>query len=309
MQMLNPDDVDLSEYVKVPDLAAKVLPASLLAERVKQSFDPRQDDRSPAMLTPKARGLQFRPGEVTCWAGYNGHRKSMFTSQVALDLAHQGRRLLIVSLEMTPMQTLKRMVRQATALPIPPGWQIDRFHKWTDGRLWLFDHVGRLDAEHCIALCRYFAETHQGTDVLIDSMMRVCESEEHLDDQKRFIGQLCDLVTQTGLHAHLVVHCRKPASGDESKPPTKYDIKGSGAISDQAHNVVMLWWNKAKQAAVESERLDTATLAKPDFLMVCEKQRNGAWEGALKFWFDAASMRFVGSSSDSVQPYALGGAA
>jgi twinkle protein len=97
---------------------------------------------------------------------------------------------------------------------------------------------------------RYFSEELHGTQVVVDSMMMVCESEESLDEQKQFTTDLVRVAQETGLHVHLVAHCKKPL--DESKPPTKYDIRGSSAISDQVQNIVMVWANKAKKAAIEA---------------------------------------------------------
>jgi twinkle protein len=296
---------DLSAYMDAPDLTAKIRAAGGFAAELKAEFsDKPRGTGHPTMLAAKARGLAFRPGEVTVWAGYNGHRKSMFTSQVMLDLAVQKQRVLVASLEMAPVRTLARMTRQACGTAIPLPAEIDRFSAWSEGRLWLFDHVGKIDGDTCTALCRYFADTLRGHHVFIDSMMMVCGSEEHMDEQKQFVTSLCRMAVETGLHIHLIAHCRKPAAGDE-QPPSKYDIKGTGAISDQAANVVTVWFNRKKAAAKnEAQPYDSLT---PDALITVEKQRNGAWEGRLKFWFDDASLRFLAERMDSADPYPIGG--
>lgn len=299
------DAADLSAYMDAPDLTARVRSANEFADQLAQEFAPRSDtaQRMPTMLAAKARGLEFRPGEVTVWAGYNGHRKSMFTSQVALDLAAQRQRVLIASLEMAPVRTLSRMVKQATATDMPVRREIDGFTRWSEGRLWLFDHVGKITVDTCIALCRYFAQTHQGGHVFIDSMMMVCASEEHLDEQKQFVTDLCRMAVETGLHLHLIAHCRKPAAGDDN-PPTKYDIKGTGAITDQASNIVTVWADRKKSRALASgQQVDAA---KPDALITVEKQRNGEWEGRLAYWFRSDSLRFVPERLDLAEPYPMG---
>lgn len=298
------DVADLSAYMEAPDLTAKVRPAAEYAAAVAAEFEPNGDrQRHPTMLAAKARGLEFRPGEVTVWAGYNGHRKSMFTSQVALDLACQRQRVLIASLEMAPVQTLKRMVRQATANDMPQAREIEAFHRWTDGRLWLFDHVGKIDGDTCIALCRYFADAYRGQHVFVDSMMMVCASEEHLDEQKTFVTSLCRMAVETGIHLHLVAHCRKPSAGDE-QPPSKYDIKGTGAITDQASNVITVWSDRKKaQAIATGQAYDSL---KPDALITVEKQRNGEWEGRLMYWFNAPGLRFIPDRLDPCNPYPIG---
>jgi twinkle protein len=216
---------------------------------------------------------------------------SMLTTQAALELCVQRQRVLIASLEMAPARTMARMSRQAAAVSRPGVPAIEYFHGWTDRRLWLFDHVGVIDGEQCLALCRYFADKHAGQHVFIDSMMMVCGSEERLDEQKQFVTRLCRTAVETGLHLHLIAHCRKPSGGDDGDPPTKYDVKGSGAISDQASNVVMVWSDRAK--AVCAAAGNAVDEAKPDALMTVEKQRNGAWEGRVKLWFHADSLRFT----------------
>jgi twinkle protein len=156
----------------------------------------------------------------------------------------------------------------------------------------------------CMAVCRYFADELKGCHVFIDSMMMVCASEESMDEQKQFITDLCRLAQETGLHVHLITHCRKPQSG-EDKAPGKYDMRGAAAISDQVSNVVTVWMNKAKREALEARPGDEEWISKPDALIGVEKQRNGSWEGKAKLWFDEMSLRFVDDMRFGVQPYGL----
>ena len=309
------DTIDLAAYMRSDtDIAMRVRSASEFREALRAAFaPPPPDQRKATMLSTKLRDvIEFRPGEVTCWAGYSAHRKSMFTGQVAVDLIAQDHRVLILSMEMLPRDTLKRMARQAHGMAVPLDWQLDQFSDWTDGRLWMFDHVGRITPARCIAVCRYFAEELQGEHVMVDSMMMVCASEEHLDEQKQFMTDMVRLAQETGLHVHLVAHCRKPQTG-EDKPPTKYDLRGSAAISDQAHNVVMVWADKGKKAKADGRPGDTNVGDTPDALVTVEKQRNGAWEGRARLWFDESSLRFTDTYGAAIAPYAamqrLGGQA
>lgn len=306
MAQILPDDIDFAAYMRDTEAKVKVRPASLFLAEMQALFAPvERGQRKPHSFSTKLRDvIEFRPGEVTCWAGYNGHRKSMLTGQVALDLCVQRQRVLLASFEMQPARTLGRMVRQAFGVASPVPWQIDGFSKWTDGRLWVFDHMGRISPAQCMAVCRYFAEELDGQHVFIDSMMMVCASEEHLDEQKQFVTDLVRLAQETGLHVHLVAHCRKPQLG-EDKPPTKYDLRGSAAISDQVHNVVLVWANKAKAAALEKDPGDEEALAKPDALISVEKQRNGSREGRFSHWFDPSSLRFVDNRTASLEPYRM----
>jgi twinkle protein len=305
-RVIEADEIDFSLYEQQTEAKVKVRKASdflddLRAElAVKDSAKP-----EPSMSSTKLRSLlHFRPGEVTAWTGYNGHRKSMFAGQVALDLISDRERVLVASFEMSPERTLARMARQASAKRNPsPAW-LETFARWTDGRLWLFDHMGRVTPNMCMAVCRYFADELKGRHVFIDSMMMVCASEESMDEQKQFITDLCRLAQETGLHVHLITHCRKPQHG-EDKAPSKYDMRGAAAISDQVSNVVTVWMNKAKREALEARPGDEEWVSKPDALIGVEKQRNGSWEGKAKLWFDEMSLRFVDDMRFGVPPYAL----
>lgn len=306
MAQLLPDDFDFSAYERETECRAKVRAASAFAEDLRRQFAPAESaPRHAEMISTKLRDrLQFRPGEVTVWAGYNGHRKSMFTGQVSMDLIAQRQRTLLASFEMQPDRTLARMARQCFGVARPAHASLDAFSRWSDGRLWIFDHMGRISPSQCMAVLRYFADELQGQQVVIDSMMMVCASEEHLDEQKQFTTDLVRVTQETGLHVHLVAHCRKPQAG-EDKPPTKYDLRGSAAISDQAHNVVTVWANKAKRAKLDKDPLDGVAMAEPDALVTVEKQRNGAWEGRVKLWFDEASLRFCDDRTSPCEPYVL----
>ncbi len=300
-----PDDIDFSAYERQTECKAKVRQASDFGDDMRAEFKPKARGSEPEMFSTKLRGLiGFRPGEVTAWAGYNGHRKSMFAGQVALDLCVQRQRTLIVSLEMSPGRTLQRMARQAFSVPVPAEASLDAFSAWSDGRLWLFDHVGRITPQLCIAVCRYFADELQGRHVFIDSMMMVCKSEEHMDEQKQFTTDLVRTAQESGLHIHLITHCRKPQTGEE-RPPSKYDLRGSAAISDQCPNVITVWANKAKAAKLETNPHDMALQAEPDALVSVEKQRNGEFEGRVKLWFHKPSLRFMDDRLTPCEPYVL----
>jgi twinkle protein len=206
---------------------------------------------------------------------------------------------------MDPADTLARMMRQSAGVAQPSDASISAFHRWTDKRLWLFDHVGNLSVDTAMALCRYFRDVHKGTHVFLDSMMMICTSEERLDEQKRFSTGLVRLAQETGLHIHVITHCRKPAAGEESKLPTRYEIRGSSAISDQAHNVVVVWMNKSKYAKLEENPQNMDAHAEPCAVVKCDKQRNGKWEGKIKLWHDESSLRFCDDRSTAVLPYHL----
>lgn len=306
MASLIPDSIDFSAFEHSTEFRAKVRPASIFGEDLDRHFAPRAGMRRVMRSTKLRAAIEFRPAEVTILAGFNGHRKSMFEGQLALDLISQDERVLLISLEMLPRVTLGRMCRQATGLAQPVKALRDQFLQWTDDRLWLFDHVGRLTPHKALAVCRYFANELRGQHVFVDSMMKVCQSEESLDEQKALIGDLCEMAEETGLHVHLVAHCKKPGGEGESRPPSKYDVRGSSAITDQSHNVILVWSNKpkAEEAEKRMELRNAKKMGEPDVIVVIDKQRNGSCEGKFGLAFDEASLRFM-DEAGAAQPYAM----
>ncbi|KIF80709.1 hypothetical protein [Noviherbaspirillum autotrophicum] len=99
------DDIDFSAYMAEPE-DHKVRPASDFLQETIAAFYPAPDASTPPRpLWDKANGkIAFRPGEVSLWAGINGHGKSIFLSQVELDLMTQGEKVLSLSFEMLPSE-------------------------------------------------------------------------------------------------------------------------------------------------------------------------------------------------------------
>lgn len=127
-----------------------------------------------------------------------------------------------------------------------------------------------------------------------------------MDEQKQFVTDLVRIAQECAVHVHLVTHCRKPANGaGEEKPPTKYDIRGAAAISDQVANVITVWSDKRKAQRLEDNPMNSEEAAKPDALVTVEKQRNGSWEGRMRLWFDQTSLRFCDDRISAVIPYQL----
>jgi twinkle protein len=244
-----------------------------------------------------AHTIRLRPGEVSLWPGINGHGKSLLTSHVALDLVAQDRRVVIASLEMQPVKTLKRMARQAIGNNQPTNEIVGEFVSWLHRRLWLYDQHGRANPTHMLAVIRYAALELKATHFFLDSLMMVTKGEEDYDGQKDFVTELCAIAHDTGCHIHLIHHTRKLK--DESDIPGKFDAKGSGSITDQVDNVFTVWRNKRKEREMQEGKPGEG----PDAILVCDKQRHGEWEGRVGLWFDPSSFAYRG---DERQPMTRG---
>lgn len=264
--------------------ADQVRPAkSWRDELVRMKTDP-QIAKGHTLPWDNAKGLRLRPAELTVWSGYNGHGKSLVLTQVMLSVMRQSAKVCIASLELNPLETLKRMSSQHNGV----DWDqitvmaIDDFFKAYDGKLNLYAEVGDIEPHRVLALCRYAHES--GVEhMVIDSLMKCGTTEGEYREEKKFVNSLQNLAKNTGLHIHLVAHSKK--SKDEYEMPGKFDVSGSTHITNLADNVVTVARNKKKEQEQMKPDPDEKILSKPDAYLKCDKQRHGNWEGIVGLWF------------------------
>lgn len=305
------DDIDFSAYLRETDAKTNVKPASVwMAELIEKLRTP---DRTKKVFLPWEkcqRVFQFRPGEVTLWAGQNGHGKTQVVSQVVLSLMGQDERVCIASFEMKPQTTLQRLARMfAGTNPFSPEYQSDAgvealtslygdFGEWSDGKLWLYDQTGTISADRAIGMARYCAKQLGIKHVVIDSLMKCVQGEDDYNGQKSFVDELTALARDNQIHIHLVHHTRKPK--DENHMPDKHDNKGSGAITDLVDNVMMVWRNKGKEDDWKAKGPRSTKQTEPDAMVNCRKQRNGEDEPSISLWFDKDSQQYKGDPADPI---------
>jgi twinkle protein len=312
--LITADDIDFTMYEHETEARQKVKSAKLyvqaLIDRINSPFRTKQN----YMPWGKTHSLiQFRPGEVTVWGGANGQGKSLVTGQVALSLCAQDQKVCIASFEMKPTKTLERMGRQWTKCnpsdPLVLGDPSERramidlmeqFRDWTDNKLWLYDQQGTVQWKQVCAVVRYCAKELGITQIFIDSLMKCVAGEDDYNGQKAFVDELCAIARDHDIHVHLIHHIKKPPTDDAK--PSKYDFKGTGAITDQPDNVIAVWRNKAKERNRQAGKMVSET--EPDALLIVDKQRNGeGWEGNIGLWYDKQSQQFVKSHAAAAMDF------
>lgn len=238
----------------------------------------------------KAVRIGFRPAEVTLWHGINGHGKSAVTVQAALWWALQGKRSCIASFEMLPDRTVDRMLLQAAGSPSPSEEFAASFFSYLKGKIYLYDRRDRVDLPTLYKVVRYCAAEKQISHFWIDSLMKCVQGEDDYNGQKNLVDSLCTMARELGIHIHLVHHVRK--GDNEHRIPGKFDARGAGVITDLVDNVICVWRNKAKEA---ERALGTVDEGKADFVLSCDKNRHGAWEGQVPLWGDVDCWHFRGT--------------
>lgn len=299
------DDIDFSAYLEATEPKQKVKPASVyIGELIAGLRTVGQQKHAMLPWDKTHKLIHFRPGEVSLWGGVNGQGKSLMTGLVALSLCTQGERVCIASFEMKPAKTLQRMLRQWSGQAAPEEHELadphvysgfkdlyEQFGGWTDKHLWLYDQQGTVKPRLLLAVIRYCAMELGITQFFIDSLMKCISGQDDYNAEKNFVDDLTAIARDLGIHIHLVHHIRK-LSGEDVMPD-KMDVKGSGAITDQIDNLFLLWRNKKKEKDSQAGKKVADT--EPDVVLVCDKQRNGEWEGRIALWYDKASQQFVGS--------------
>lgn len=310
------DQIDFAAYLKDTDAKTKVKPASDFVQDAKARLRSQAKAKRTYLPWQKCNpSFEFRRGEVTVWAGQNGHGKTDVTTQVSLSLVGQGQKVCVASFEMKPVTTIGRMVRMyAGTNPFSPEYQedgglavldtlYDEFGEWTGGRMWLYDQTGTAYPDTVLGMVKYCAQELGITHVFIDSLMKCVRAEDDYNGQKAFVDQLCALAKDCDIHVHLVHHLKKPSK--EGDMPDKHDTKGSGSITDQVDNLFMVWRNKPKEDAhkVLGDRSNKKT--EPDCYLLCRKQRNyeGSTDGepSIGLWRHRDAGNFVENAGDAAQ--------
>jgi twinkle protein len=308
-ELLIPDDMDFSVWERETDANRNVRSASEWVDTLIHKL--RNPDRTPKVFLPweKTHKLfHFRTGEVTLWAGQNGHGKTGLVGQAVLSLIGQGQKVSEASFEMMPTTLLDLMARMYCGTnPYSEEFQggdgvealvqlFAEFRDWLHGRFWLYNQQGTADARNVLGMARYSVKELGCQQIVIDNLAKCVADEDDFNGQKRFVDELTALARDTKCHVHLVHHTRKPAN--ESHIPDKHDNKGSGAITDLVDNVLMVWRNKPKEDDVKAKGLRSNKATEPDAYLLCRKQRNGDDEPTIQLWFDRDSKQFKGDQSD-----------
>lgn len=233
--------------------------------------------------------FRVRDSELTIVTGRNGSGKSQMIGQIMHHLMTQGERVCIASMEMQPTKTLHRMIQQMTNQHQPDRERIEQSFEWLTHKLWMVNVLGSIKGNELLEVFTYAHRRHGVTQFVIDSLMRCGIREDDYSGQNEFVQKLCDFKLQTKAHVWLVSHPRKGES--ESTAPTKLDVRGASAITDNADNVMSLWRNPDKRENLNG--LELKNHNDPDARLTIGKQRNGdGWEGGCYLWFDAQSKRF-----------------
>lgn len=282
---------DVKPFTEEDEVSGNIIDASEFRQSLKDYFA-NPDHITGAKLPWGSThfDIRFRPGETTVWAGINAHGKSMMVGMCSLGWIAQGEGVLNISLEMTAVSTLARMVKQASMTATPSDQAIDTFANFMLTKGYIYNHHGSLSPQYVYGAIRC-AASKGISHVIIDNLMKCVRGVDDYNAQKDFVNQITQLAQQYNVHVHLVHHIRKQEN--ELKMPNKFDLTGSGTITDLADQVMIVYRNRMKEKMLYDNPADEDANDLPDAYLGCEKNRHGNWEGKVKLWFNKDCMQYT----------------
>jgi twinkle protein len=209
----------------------------------------------------------------------------------ALWWAKDGRKVAIASLEMQPTETLWRMCLQAAGSSTggtPTEEFIREFSAFADKNILIYDQLDSVKTEKILGFVHYAAKHLGCNHIIIDSLAKAGISVEDRQGETEFINRLAWAAKHLKCHIHLVAHIRKPQSGMEHKPATKYEVKGSSTLVDLVDNVIVVHMDKKRDQLKHlpslTEEQQNYFDSHHDMLLCIQKQRHGAFEGTFAFY-------------------------
>jgi twinkle protein len=228
-------------------------------------------------------------GHLSIWAGINFHGKSGMLKQLAIHLAKSGERVCGAFLEEQPEESMADI----TQLAIPDvdvrecDDYIDVACNWASGKIWLYNQTRMMEPHRVLALIAYAAKEKRCTHFILDSLMRTGLAQDDYEGQRVFANQLTNYAMQLNIHIHLVHHIVKV---DETQVPGRESIRGTGALTDQAHHVFIVWRDVNEDKSFDA----------PDGLLVVAKNRGirpANWIGKVQM-FMHRSGQFMRNKTD-----------
>ena len=308
--MLDLRDVDLSIY---EDLTHEISEPLAFREELTAHFLSDPDTLGARVPFDSCSGFKFRRGETTVLSGANYTGKSSLIMQCAIHWLRGNsdikEKILLVSPEMSPMQSLARIVRQITAKIPSQITEADvcAVLAFLQGKFWIYNCLGQVTVSDLNNVIRYACAELGVTQAIVDNL-----SVLELDGADTNRAQ-ADLMTRfvatsrsSNCHITLVAHNRKPAAGE--KGGDRFAISGSAALSNLADNVIMVTRNEKKAELLEDINLSDSERkeiqCQSDSKWIVSKQRHGsAYIGTTKLYYYPYSMRWAEQRNASDRAY------
>lgn len=233
--------------------------------------------------------VRLRPSEISVWAGINGHQKSTVLSQ-CLTYAAQHVKVGLASFEMPLVDTSKLMCQQSASSDHPPREYGERFIRWAKNRIYWYRVLGGVKPLQCLGAISAMAK--RGCKVVAIDNLQFTGVTDDTERERLFFNQLVGLAEALKIHICVVHHVRKPERGGDEYVPTRFDVRGGGTITDQAHLLFIVWHNKLRKSALQKQEYRAQLTAREieevengsDLKLIVAKQRSSEFEGTINLY-------------------------
>lgn len=295
-QLIN--TVNELQSIEIPDISGITL--RQMAEATKDYYFRDREIRVTKFGIPKLDEVvrTLEPGDITVVAARPSVGKSAFVIQVAANLSEQGKRVALFSLEMSMKQVFERFMAHIG------GLSMDRIRF---GKYYTGDEESRhkkalewLEANQNIIIYADGKESvcprgvsgieaacqSQDVDVAIIDYLQLLVPEKRYNGNKAAeVGEISAstkrMAMRLGIHVINLCQLNRGSEYRSNKRPMLADLRDSGAIEQDASNVIFLW------------NVDSNDKTKKGCAV--EKQRQGS-TGEMELTFDGKHMRFVGDN-------------
>ncbi len=233
----------------------------------------------------------IRPKELSIVFGSRGSYKSTVVNYLIADWIMSGAgKAGLISYEMEPEDLLLLLIEQMANSVNPTSDFRQRAMSVVEDKLLMVDEM--VDSPHS-AIAKINATLEIGCKlVVLDCLQRVNMPDNNINLEREFVVEITNLVRRHSAHCIVVHHSRKGSHHDGDNPmPVVDDLKGSGGLADNAHNVMSIWSNKKKKALAfkvengyQPDEEEQKLLEMPDVLLDIKKQRKHSFEGRIGLW-------------------------
>ena len=289
--------VDVNKYADFPDAHLLRSPEAFRDDIVELFENPGcRGDLAPWPMW--AEKVQFRPHETTVWVGYSASFKTTLLNELMTFFACQRKRVAIASLEMPAKITLVQSIRQAAAIPSPSVGTIDYALAMLAKGMVIYDVTGSIKPRTMIAVMNYCAMELGIKHFMLDNLSSFLSVDnDEAGKTQQFVGDVVSVARSTGMHIHMVAHCKKPENSDESRIPNRHDLIGTSMVTNLVDNVNIVWRNR------EREKAGGGDPTQGDIAVNVNKQKHWGFEGVLPLWRHKEVARFSDSFLGGVSPY------
>ncbi|MBS4102425.1 replicative DNA helicase [Tsukamurella paurometabola] len=262
-----------------------------------KSFWQRQDNPEALNVTPTpwpslnemlpAGGLS--PGQLFIFGARPGVGKSLALGQTALHAAMLGKKVLLVSMEMSEEEIQDRMVSCGAEVNFKnitdhtlEDWQRARITEWEENVAGMdLEKIskGRVSLEEIYSFVRA-KKRAGGLDILIVDYIQKAKLPKR-NNLNEAIGEFCMGLKAMAMDEGIVIitaaQLNRGSQTDPGKEPTLEHLRSSGDIENEANVVVLM-------------HRDTADRECMDIRLIVGKNRGGR-TGALDLFFDGAKQQ------------------